>query len=82
MAATTYNDLTIVHQYLDEITTFIQGIVQDESRAIVLACQVFEEHKKRAEYQQFENEETRIVWLFLKARNLASSSLKIGDEMQ
>lgn len=74
--ATTYNDLTIVHRYLEEITIFIQGIVQKESTAIVLACQVFEEHKKREDAQSFYSEEDRLLWLRLRSRNLAMGYLQ------
>lgn len=74
--ATTYNDLAIVHRYLDEITTFIQSFVQKESVAIVLACQVFEDHKKREDAQPFDSEESRLLWLRLQSRNVAMGYLQ------
>lgn len=83
MATTSYNDLAVVHRYLDEITTFIQGIVQKESVAIVLACQVFEEHKKLQDAVPFPSEEDRGLWLRLKARSVAITYLQTkSDEEQ
>lgn len=76
MATDSYNDLTIFHRYLNEITTFIQGIVQKESISIVLACQVFEEHKKNADAQPFESDVERLLWLRLRGRNLAIAYLE------
>lgn len=75
MATTTYNDLAVVHRYLDEITTFIEGIVQKEGAAIVLACQVFEEHKKRQDVLPFPSEEDREQWLRFRSRFLATEYL-------
>lgn len=75
MATTSYNDLAVVHRYLDEITTFIGAIVQKESVAIVLACQVFEEHKKRQDVLPFPSEEDRGQWLRFRSRFLATEYL-------
>jgi len=71
MSTVTFTDLQILHLYVDEITTFIQALVQKESYAIVLACQVFEDHKKRADFQPFDSEEDRLRWLRIRSRNLA-----------
>jgi hypothetical protein len=76
MARTTYKDIVVVHRYLDEIVTFIQGIVHKESSAIVIACQVFEEHQKSATLLPFRSETDREQWLRLKARDLATTYLK------
>jgi hypothetical protein len=66
-----HNDLQIVRRYLDNVTTFINAIVENDSVAIVLACQVFEDHKKRQDAIPFENEEDRLLWLQMRGRTLA-----------
>lgn len=76
MPTTTYSDLAIVHQYLDRITTFIQSLVQQENRAIVLACQVFEEHQQVNAVEPFTSEENRVAWLIHRSRELAMGHLK------
>lgn len=75
MATASYNDLTIVHRYLDEVTTFIQAIVQNECAAILLACQIFEDHKKREDTLPFPSEEDRRQWLCFKSRFIATEYL-------
>lgn len=72
----TYKDLEIVRLYYDEITTYIQAIIENENVAVILACQVFEGHKKREAASPFENEKDRVVWLYLCARNLAIDRLQ------
>lgn len=74
--ADTFSDLEILHRYLDEITTFIYGIVANESMAIVIACEVFEAHKKKADAESFDSEESRILWLEIRARGAAIDYLK------
>lgn len=73
---TSYNDLAIVHKYIDQITTFIQGIVKEDATAVVLACVVFEQHKKLEKTEPFTSEEKRLGWLLLKSRNIAMQHLK------
>lgn len=68
---TTYNDLQIVRKYLDKITTFINALVENDSISIVLACRVFEDHKKRQDAIPFTNEDERLLWLQMRGRNLA-----------
>lgn len=74
--ADTFNDLEILRRYVDEITTYIQAIVENENVAVILACQVFEAHKKRETVSPFENEKDRVVWLYLCARNTAMDRLQ------
>ena len=77
MGYDTHSDLVVLHRYLDAITTFIASIIKDEKAAIVLACKVFEEHKKRNENNPFTHEGRRKQWLHLKARNLAIDHLNL-----
>lgn len=72
----TYNDLQIVRRYVDEITTYIQAFIQNENVSVILACQVFEDHKKRESTTAFPTENERATWLFLRARNTAMDYLK------
>lgn len=76
MPTTTYNDLEIVHRYVDRVTTFIQELVQKENRAIVLACQVFIEHQEMESSSPFTTEENRLAWLIHRSRELALDHLK------
>lgn len=76
MATYNYNDSMTVQRYLEEITTFILAIVQDENLAIVLACQVFEEHQKRQDSNPFISEEDRLRWLQLRGRDLSLDHLR------
>lgn len=76
MPTTSFNDLEIVHKYLDRITTFIQDLEQQENRAIVLACQVFEEHQQINAIEPFTSEENRLAWLIHRSRELATDHLK------
>lgn len=76
MPTTTYSDLTILHRYLAKITAFIQELVQDEGRSIVLACQVFEEHQQVNAAEPFTSEENRVAWLIHRSRDLAIDHLK------
>jgi hypothetical protein len=69
MRKDSYYDLQVVHLHLDTITRFIQDIVQQESVAIMLACQVFEEHKRETRKTTFSSEDKRLVWLRLRARH-------------
>lgn len=85
MTKTTHNDLVTVHKYLDEVTNFIQAIIQDENASIVLACQVFQDHKQKEVVTPFPDEEKRLLWLRLHARNLALYHIKaqsLGKEKQ
>lgn len=70
MSTTTYNDLAIINRYLPEIVTFIQDIVHDEAASVVIACEVFENHKKREDRRPFVSENKRLVWLHCKSRFL------------
>lgn len=74
----TYNhsESVIVSRYLPEITTFINAIVQEESVAIVIACSVFEQYKKRNEKEPFDTEKNRSNWLFLYSRQAAIAHLQ------
>lgn len=72
----TYKDLEIVRLYIDEITTYIQAIIENENVSVILACQVFERHQKREAEAPFENEKDRVVWLYLSARNGALNHLR------
>jgi hypothetical protein len=76
MAKQTFSDVSIVHRYLDEITIFITEILHDENRAIVLACQVFEDYKKKNDKQAFLFEERRLEWLLARATELVAQHLK------
>lgn len=76
MTKDTFQDLTLLHRYLEEITNFIEAIVQQENVAIMLACQVFDEHKKEAAKTTFPSEEKRLIWLKLRARYHAGLYLK------
>lgn len=76
MKKATYNDLVVVRQYFQEITTFIEAIVKDEVVAAVLACEVFMEYQKKAALQSFESEENKAKWLRDKSRQLAEAYLK------
>lgn len=84
MPTTTYNDLAILHRYLEEITTFIQAIVKRESAALVIACQVFEAHNKKTRKTPFESEQKRLLWLQLRSRTLANQYVerKKREEIQ
>lgn len=84
MARNSYNDLSVVHRYLPEITRFIEGIVLKESVAIVIACRVFEEHKKKIAMQPFASEKDRALWLRIKARDMAIAhqQRERNDELQ
>lgn len=76
MATDNYNDLAVVHRYMDRIATFIQKIIKDENVSIVMACKVFEGHKKMQERTPFQSEKARKIWLFLVSRNLAIDYLR------
>jgi hypothetical protein len=76
MSKTSFNDLAIVHRYMEEITTFIQSLVTQESRAVVLACGVMEDHKKANDRHPFASEADRRAWLFHQARTVAINHLK------
>lgn len=75
MKKATYNDLVILHQYVDVITTFIQSIVGNEDVAVLLACEVFIMHGKRQTKVPFENEASRTKWLYAAARILANNHI-------
>lgn len=74
--ADTFNDLQIVRRYIDPITLFIEGIVQEDGVAIVLACEVFVRHKKRETAKLFVSEEERERFLYVCARNRAIDHLR------
>ncbi len=76
MATDTYSDLVVVHTYMNEIATFIQKIIEDENVATIMACQVFEGHKKMQDRKPFESEKDRQCWLYLISRNLAIEYLR------
>ncbi len=73
---TTYSDLQIVKRYISQIVDFIEPLIEDENMAIVLTCEVFEAHTKRAEQLPFESEQERLLWLQHKGRNLALNYAK------
>lgn len=77
MARIGYNDLSVVHRYLPEINRFIEGIVLNESVAIVIACQVFEEHKKEVLAHRFASEKDRAQWI-----NWSTSGMKNKKQKQ
>lgn len=68
-----YSDVAVVHLYLDEITTFIESIVEDEKVAITLACGIFEKHKNLCRIAPFKTESERLLWLRLHAREVATA---------
>lgn len=72
----TYTDLQVVKRYIDPITKLIEGIVQEESVAIVLSCKVFERYKKRQTALPFESEEDTERWLYISGRNQALDHLR------
>lgn len=72
----TFNDLQIVRRYIDMIAIFIEGIVQEDGVAIVLACEVFVRHKKRETSKPFATEEEREQFLYVCARNRAIDYLQ------
>lgn len=72
----TYNDLQVVQRYIDPITKYIEGIVQEENVAIVLTCKVFERYKKRQTSNPFPSEEAREKWLYISGRNQAIDHLR------
>jgi len=69
-------DLAIVHLYLDRIIQYIQQLVPQESHAIVLACQVLQEHHDQNCRHPFTSEENRLAWLLKRARDTAIRHLK------
>jgi len=71
-----YKDLLVVRRYVDEITEFIDGIIHDEGRATIFACEVFIALKKWEAVRPFSSEEQRYEWLKTKAGELAANHLK------
>lgn len=77
MPIDSYNDVQLVHDHLDEINILILKLVSDESAAVVLACQVFEEHGKKTDNTLFESTpEGRLGWLEARAIELSAMHLK------
>lgn len=77
MSNDSYNDVQLVHDHLDEINALILKLVGDESAAVVLACQVFEEHSKKTDTTLFDSTpEERLGWLKARAIELSAMYLK------
>ena len=77
MANDSYSDVRLVHDHLDEINSLILKLVGDENAAVVLACQVFEEHGKKIDSTLFESTpEGRLGWLEARAIEVSAMYLK------
>jgi len=76
MAKDTHEDISVVHEYLPRITELIQSLVQNENRAIVMACQVFQEYGEVNRKNPFTSAANRLSWLTTRAREMAIRHLK------
>ncbi len=62
--------------YLDPIYEHTKGLVISDGAAVVIACQVFVDHKEEETKIPFLTEEQRFLWLISRSRKLSENYLR------
>lgn len=62
--------------YLDAIYDHAKGLVINDGAAVVIACQVFVDHKQEEAKLPFLTEEQRFLWLISRSRILSENYVK------
>jgi hypothetical protein len=72
-----YNSVRAVHEHLEAVNDLILKLVDDENAAVVLACQVFQDHSKLVDPCLFQStSEGELGWLEARAIEVSARYLK------